>query len=226
MKRLVCVLTAVTVLITSAVSVRAWEGDVVSGAKTSRQIIALTFDDGPHVGRTPEILDILAEYGVHATFFAVGDNIKAHPEIIQREIDEGHEIGNHTYSHKFLKKASRQTVIDELSKFDDMMLEMFEYKSKLFRPPGGIYNDTLCDAAKDMGYTVVLWSIDTRDWAHTPASKICKDICDGAESGDIILMHDYISGSSPTPSVLRIIIPKLLDEGYEFVTVSELMEVK
>lgn len=225
-KALLSLLITAAIVSTAAAPVYAWEGDVISGAKTSRQIIALTFDDGPHAKRTPEILDILAEYGIHATFFAVGENIKTHPEIIQREIDEGHEIGNHTYAHTFLKKASRQDVVDELCSFDDMMLEMFEYKSKLFRPPGGLYNETLCQAAKEMGYSVVLWSVDTRDWAHTPAPKICKDICEGAKCGDIILMHDYIGGSSPTPSVLRVIIPKLLEDGYEFVTVSELLEEK
>lgn len=202
----------------------AWDGNVISGAKTSRQIIALTFDDGPDPEKTPEILDILAEYGIHATFFAVGENVKAHPELVQREIDEGHEIGNHTFTHTFLKNADSGIIDKELNGFDDMMLEMFEYKPKLLRPPGGLYNISLCDTAKNMGYTVVLWSIDTRDWAHTPVDKICKNICDSAKSGDIILMHDYICGKSPTPAALRVIIPRLIDEGFDFVTVSELME--
>lgn len=219
-------LTIAAIATLSVTCAAAWNGDVVSGAKTSRQIIALTFDDGPHADKTPEILDILADYGVHATFFAVGENVKAHPEIIQREIDEGHEIGNHTYSHKFLKKADAKTVADELCRFDDMMLELFEYKPKLFRPPGGLYNTSICDTAKSIGYTVVLWSIDTRDWAHTPTDKICSEICDNAESGDIILMHDFIGGSSPTPAALRVIIPKLLEDGYEFVTISELLAEK
>ncbi len=225
-KVVLSLLVAIALTAISTLATAAWSGDVVSSSKTSQKIIALTFDDGPHAERTPEILDILAGYGIHATFFVVGDNVKAHPDIIQREIDEGHEIGNHTCTHSFLKSANRTDVLRELCSFDDIMFELFEYKPKLFRPPGGLYNKELCEASKEAGYTVVLWSVDTRDWAHTPTSKVCKEIEDKASSGDIVLMHDYINGSSPTPAALRVIIPKLLDDGYKFVTVSELMEVK
>ena len=200
-----------------------WSGNVVSEEACSAKVVALTFDDGPHPKKTPEILEILDKYDVHATFFAVGENAEAHPEIVKAEIDAGHEIGNHTYTHVFLKNADCEKVKREICAFDDYMLEEFEYKPKLLRPPGGLYNDSVCTFAESMGYSVILWSVDTRDWAHTSAGAIADTILDNVSGGDIILCHDFIGGEAHTAQALRTVIPQLKNMGYEFVTVSELM---
>ena len=184
--------------------------------------IALTFDDGPHGLYTAEILDILAEYGVHATFFVIGENADRYPELLQREIAEGHEVGNHTQSHP-LKNLPHEQMEAEISACEKTIGEWIDQGTRLFRPPGGIISQTVMTLAESHQYRVILWSIDTRDWAHPPIEQITKTVLEQVEAGDIILMHDGIDLPSPTPAALRILIPALLAQGYRFVTVSELL---
>ena len=199
-------------------------GDSVYVSHDNSQMkIALTFDDGPHETLTPEILDILAEYGAKATFFLVGENAEAHPELVIRETVEGHEIGNHTYSHVVLKKDDTASAIEELKSTESVLYAIGEYRPKYVRPPCGVYDSTVIETVKSLGCKVVLWNIDTRDWAHTPSEDIIEMLLSTVKSGDIILCHDYITGYSPTPEVLRAVIPALMKQGYSFVTVSELI---
>ena len=184
--------------------------------------IALTFDDGPHALHTAEILDILAEYGVHATFFVIGENADRYPELLEREISEGHEVGNHTQSHP-LKNLPHEQMEAEISACEKTIGEWIDQGTHLFRPPGGIISQTVMTLAETHRYRVILWSIDTRDWAHPPIEQITKTVLEQVGAGDIILMHDGIEPPSPTPEALRILIPELLSRGYRFVTVSELL---
>lgn len=200
-----------------------WSDTVYTSHGNSQKKIAITFDDGPHGRLTPEILDILEEYSVKATFFVIGQNAQTHPDIIRRMAKEGHEIGNHTYSHVILKDCSIGTIDDELTQAEMVLYEIGEYRPALVRPPCGAYNKNVIDVANAHEYNIVLWSIDTRDWEHTPADNISEMIMNTIKSGDIILCHDFISGYSPTPDVLKTVIPKLLADGYTFVTVSELI---
>ena len=184
--------------------------------------LALTFDDGPHPTYTEKILDILAKYGVHATFFAVGENAALWPELIERELDEGHEVGNHTYTHANLSKLSYRRMCDEVIFAENVLYEENEHRTCLLRPPGGLYNKNLFKLTSRFDYTVILWSVDTRDWAHTPSADIVKKVMSTVKAGDVILFHDYVSGKSTTVDALEKIIPELQSKGYEFVTVSEL----
>lgn len=184
--------------------------------------IALTFDDGPHPIYTAEILDILAEYGIRATFFVIGENAEQYPDLLQRELTEGHEIGNHTQSHP-LRNLSREQMEQEISACETTIGELLDRRTHLFRPPGGIISQTVMALAEHHSYRVILWSIDTRDWAHCPVPDITKNVLDHISDGDIILMHDAIDKPSPTPDALRVLIPELLAQGYHFVTVSELL---
>ncbi|MBQ8401437.1 MAG: polysaccharide deacetylase family protein [Clostridia bacterium] len=185
--------------------------------------IALTFDDGPHPVYTREILDILSEYGIRATFFCIGVNAEQYPSLVQEEIAAGHEIGNHTYGHRNLRSVSGEGVREEILGMEEVLWEVTESRPHLFRPPGGQYCDEVCRAAAELEYTVILWSVDTRDWAHTPVPEIVENVMTNTEEGDIILFHDFVSGESPTPEALRRILPELIEQGYEFVTVSELV---
>ncbi len=198
-------------------------GMVYSSKKNDRMMIALTFDDGPHPRYTPEILDILHEYNICATFFAVGENAENYPEIIERCQKEGHEIANHTYSHKDLSKDTYDDICQEVKAAEDIIYENLDVRTKLLRPPGGLYGKTVIKAAAALDYTLVLWTVDTKDWAHTPSDKIAEKVLGYVKPGDIILMHDFIGKDSPTPDALRKMIPELLDRGYRFVTVSELL---
>ncbi len=201
-----------------------YDGDVVSSCyKDETKRIALTFDDGPHPRLTPEILGILEEYNAKATFFVVGQNVSYYPDLVKAEMDGGHEVGNHTFSHANLRAEAYEAVCGEIGRTERLIYENTDTRPHLLRPPEGIYSETVCHAAADCDYTIVLWSIDTRDWAHTPAAEIAEHVLGEVQSGDIILFHDFIGHDSPTPEALRLILPELRREGYEFVTVSEMM---
>ena len=199
---------------------------IVSKVETDEKVVALTFDDGPHPRTTAEILDVLREFGVRATFFNVGENAEKRPELTAREAFEGHEIGNHTFSHINVKRLSREDLKTQLLETEKAVMDAAGLKTTLFRPPEGRIGEAGEDEAWKLGYTVVLWSVDTRDWTHRSAEEIAKTVTENVKDGDVILCHDFISGESHTAEALRIFLPVLIDEGYEFVTVSELISKK
>lgn len=199
------------------------EESVYSWHKNSSNKIALTFDDGPHPCYTEEILGILDEFDVKATFFVIGKNAEKYPDILQHVIDSGHEIGNHTFSHANLRALNEKNITEELERTQEIIYETGEYGTKLIRPPEGKYSPAMTKLAEKMEYSIVLWTVDTRDWAHTPSDKIYDNVTKSIKSGDIILFHDGIVGSSPTPEALRRIIPELKNMGFSLVTVSELL---
>lgn len=191
---------------------------------TGNKKIALTFDDGPHPRYTIQILDILAEYGIKATFFEVGENVIYYPEAARRVATEGHEIGNHTYTHPHIKNLNEDQLREETKMCESAIIEITGIKPKIFRPPEGVVDSAVKTWADRNGYSVVLWSVDTRDWAGTAVAEIVKNVDNNVKPGSIILMHDYVSRRSHTIEALKQIIPLLLNKGYQFVTVSELME--
>lgn len=212
-------------------SVRATVGEegksTYSSHENEGQKIAITFDDGPHPRYTEIILDILKEHNVKATFFLIGENAEKYPELLARMLREGHEIGNHTYLHANLQKTPSDQIREQILDAEQVILELTDHRTKILRPPGGLYDQKVCDTARSLDYEVILWTIDTLDWAHTPADEIVEKVENNIKCGDIILCHDFIGGgSTPTPDALRRILPDLLSRGFEFVTVSELIHSK
>ena len=197
--------------------------EIYNSNKNNGKKIALTFDDGPHPRHTPEILDILDEYGIKATFFVIGVNVTNYPDALQETIKRGHEIGNHTYSHPHLCGADFNTLKNEIDKCESAISLLADYKPKLFRPPEGWIDNDVKTISAQYDYKVILWNIDTLDWAHTSPDKIVKNVTENVKPGDIILMHDYIGKNSPTAEALRGFIPILIERGYQFVVVSELI---
>lgn len=185
--------------------------------------IALTFDDGPHPVQTPEILDILKEYDIKSTFFVLGQYAERNPDIIKRIIAEGHEIGNHSYSHKSLKNLPDSEILDEVTKTENVLENIAGIRPKVFRTPGGYWEGHMVELIRSLGYDIVLWSVDPRDWMHTPVDEIAENVIQNTQSGDIILMHDSIPYGTNTPEALRKFIPILLDKGFNFVKVSDLL---
>lgn len=194
----------------------------ISKVPTTHKVIALTIDDGPHSRVTPEILAILKEKQVRATFFVLGVNVEHTPEILAQEVADGHEIGTHTYSHPSLSKLSPKKVIEEFDKAENAILPIAP-KPTLFRPPGGIYNSQILETARQRGYTVILWSIDPQDWNCPPKEKVIDEVLSNIKPGSIILLHDG-QYPLPTPKALGAIIDGLRERGYTFVTVSELLQ--
>ncbi|WP_253298091.1 polysaccharide deacetylase family protein [Paenibacillus sp. MSJ-34] len=201
-------------------------GDIVWDVPTDRKMIALTFDDGPDPRYTPDILDLLRKYDAKATFFVIGKRIGNYPDIVRREVKEGHELANHTYSHTYFSGSySVDKIKKEIEQAHDLIVRTTGYKPQLFRPPGGYYNDSIIEAAKKQGYLVVLWSWhqDTKDWRSPGVNQIVNKVLRNARNGDIILFHDHVEGKSNTVEALKIILPALKKRGYSFVTVSELI---
>jgi polysaccharide deacetylase family sporulation protein PdaB len=186
--------------------------------------IALTFDDGPHPKKTKEILEILKKYDVKATFFVIGVNVKNYPYVIKEIIDDGHEVGNHTYSHKKLKGVNKEKITEELKRTDEEIITQNGNKTNLIRPPCGEYDDTLIEVAIENNCKIVLWNVDTKDWAHSPKETIIDKVLSNVKGGDIILFHDYLSGKNNTVEALDELVPLLQEKGYEFVTIGELLQ--
>ena len=199
------------------------DADIYRKKENEQMKIALTFDDGPHPRYTPQILDILDEFGIKATFFVIGINAVNYPDTAMEIMRRGHEIGNHTYTHPHVSGVDSDSLKKEIEECESVIYELTDYKTKLFRPPEGMIDTDVRNVIHCLDYKVILWDVDTRDWAQTPAEKIAEKVVSNVSSGDIILMHDYVSYNSPTPEALRIFIPKLLSMGYKFVVVSELI---
>lgn len=197
---------------------------VFSKSREPTRKIALTFDDGPHPRYTERILNVLEKYDVRATFFVIGVNVQNYPEPLKKIYAAGHEVGNHTFHHDNNNDLDADNARHEMSKCEQIIFETVGVKPTLFRPPRGKCNQDVINAAQELGYSVVLWSIDTLDWKGTSSKCIASTVNNNVQGGDIVLMHDYTSMNNTTCDALEIIIPKLLSEGYQFVTVSELIK--
>ena len=179
--------------------------------------VAITFDDGPHPSYTEQLLDGLKERGVHASFFVTGEHAELHPEIIKRMQEEGHLIGNHTYSHIQLTKNNRREFKQELVKTNEIIKNITGENVQYVRPPYGSWDKTF---EKELNMFPVLWTIDPLDWCSKNVDCITEKIVKKAGENDIILMHDYYSTS--VTAALKA-IDELLEEGYTFVTVEEIL---
>ena len=185
----------------------------------NKPMVALTFDDGPNAN-TSRVLDILEKYNVKATFFVLGTNIKGYEDIILRMKELGMEIGNHMYSHKLMTRLTEEEITSEIKKVDDLVFDIINRYPSLIRPSYGTSNKRML---KIIDRPVIIWDIDTLDWKYHNSTRISNKILDKVSDGDIVLMHDIYSA---TANSLEITIPKLLDKGYQLVTVSELFYLK
>lgn len=202
-------------------------GDIVWEVPTADKLIALTFDDGPDSKQTPKILDILKQYDAKATFFVVGKRVDLYPDIVRRELAEGHELANHTFTHPYFQgKVSVERLQQEIDSTHKSIKKATGTSPHLFRPPGGYYNQTMVHVTKKLGYQVVLWSWhqDTVDWNRPGVGKIVNKVLNNARNGDIVLFHDFVEGRTQTIAALEKIMPELSKRGYKFVTVSELLK--
>ncbi|MCM1268031.1 MAG: polysaccharide deacetylase family protein [Bacteroidales bacterium] len=179
--------------------------------------IALTFDDGPDPVYTPQLLDGLKEREAKATFFLMGKQAESYPELVKRIREEGHLIGNHTYSHLQLNKNNREAFKAELVKTNELLLEITGEETAFVRPPYGSWDKEL---ETELTMLPVLWTIDPLDWCSDNVQGIVKKVTDRAEENAIILMHD----AYPSSVTAALEIVDLLEkQGYEFVTVDEII---
>ncbi len=182
--------------------------------------VALTFDDGPRAKTTGPLLDGLLERGVNATFFLVGEQIEGNEDLVQRMADEGHQIGNHTYSHVRLLTAEKNTVIEEIQKTEVILDHLLDGGEYWLRPPYGLIDEERAALVKT---PMVYWSLDPQDWKKLNADGVVEYVVNNIQPGDIVLLHDFYPTS--VDAALRI-IDQLQSQGYSFVTVEELFRIQ
>ncbi|MBH8560857.1 polysaccharide deacetylase family protein [Nostoc sp. CENA67] len=192
---------------------------------SNEKLIALTIDDGPWPNTTSQMLDILKQNDVKATFFWVGQALQANPELAKRVVTEGHAIGNHTWHHWY-RRMDEATAKSEIERTADLIYKTTGVKTSLFRPPGGFLNNGLAAYAKSQKNTVVMWSLTSADTdPHAKPQAFVNNVLKGAKPGAIVLMHDGGGDRQRTVQALPQIITGLKQQGYRFVTIPELLKI-
>ena len=189
-------------------------------AEKNKKVVALTFDDGPDGNTTPQALDILAKYKIKATFFVQGKNIAGNEAILKRMQSEGHEVGNHSWNHPILTKLSLEDAKKQLTDTEDAITKVLGKSSKLMRPPYGAISD---DIRNSLDFRFIMWDVDSLDWKSKNEAAILTEIQHQTSDGAIILMHDI---HQPSVNSLPKVIEYLQEQGYSFVTVSELLNTR
>lgn len=196
------------------------EAGINSDSVQESKKVAITFDDGPSTVYTEILLDGLKERGVKATFFLTGREIQYSEDVVKRMSEEGHIIGNHTYSHVDLKRTDYNTAKQEIEKTNECIKKVTGKAPRYIRPPYGDWDDRLL-IETDM--SIVLWSVDPEDWKDQNASIVAKRVIENTKPGDIILLHDIFKTSV---EAALIIVDELQEKGYEFVTIDKLDSAK
>ena len=189
-------------------------------AEKNKKVVALTFDDGPDGNTTPQALDILAKYKIKATFFVQGKNIAGNEAILKRMQAEGHEVGNHSWNHPVLTQLSLEDAKKQITDTEDAIKNVLGKSSKLMRPPYGAISD---DIRNSLDLSFILWDVDSLDWKSKNEASIFTEIQHQTSDGAIILLHDI---HQPSVNSLPKVIEYLQEQGYSFVTVSELLNTR
>lgn len=193
----------------------------ITAVRTPSQVVAMTFDDGPHPTQTPRVLDMLRDRGLRATFYLIGNRVAQHPAIARRIAEEGHEIGNHSWSHPFLDRMDQHSVIREIDQTTNAIYQVTGRPPVTFRPPYGAFTRnqrTWLHSVRTL--PTILWSVDPQDWRRPGASVVANRILSNARQGGIILSHDI---HRPTIDAMPQTLDGLTARGFTFVTVSQMI---
>jgi peptidoglycan-N-acetylglucosamine deacetylase len=204
-----------------------FQGVVLNAAKLppEKKVIALTFDDGPWPNSTAQVLDILKKNNIKSTFFVVGQNVKNYPDLTKQIVNDGHVIANHTWHHWY-HHMNPQVAAYEVANTTDIIYKTTGVKTSLFRPPGGNMRNGVAAYAKSNKYAVIMWSSDSMDYSRPGVPRLINNIFREAKPGGIVLMHDGGGDRTHTVKALPEIISRFRKQGYEFVTVPELLEMQ
>ena len=213
-------------------------GHTFTNGPDNERVVALTYDDGPNPPYTSRILDVLEHEHVHATFFLVGRAVKAHPEVVRRELRDGDAIGNHTWEHHHLIVMTRSQIRKSLQRTDAAIFAATGRHTHLMRPPFGARDWIVMQVAHKLGYVVVMWSVPlARDWEYPPPSVIAQRVLPHVSDGSVIVLHDGNRGRLCGPKAFpahvcdrtsdiqatRLIVERLKAQGYRFVTIPQLI---
>ena len=190
---------------------------------TKQKVVALTFDDGPHPRYTKEILKVLKEHQIPATFFMLGEHVEKYPEAFKAVLKNKHEIGNHTWSHPILPFKGPVYIKQEIGNTNASIKKAGYKKPTLFRAPRGMQSIFLNKILKQFNMQQILWDVHPWDWTKIGPKQIIQLVMQQTKPGSIILLHDGIPGRAKTIEAIKEIIPGLKKDGYKFVTISELL---
>jgi len=206
-----------------------WYGRTFTGLPRGTKQLALTYDDGPNDPHTLRLLEVLAKHNVHATFFLIGRYVQQRPDIVREIVKAGHVVGNHTFTHPLLISKSETEIRQELTQCRDALQHAIGEPSNLFRPPFGGRRPAVLRIARELGLEPVMWNVTGYDWNAPPAEKIERKIAKQMRGGDVILLHDgghKQLGADRSQTVIATdhLIVRYKTEGYEFVTIPQMME--
>ena len=195
----------------------------ITSIRTSDPRVALTFDDGPHPSLTPQLLDILADRNVKATFYVVGRAVAHSPQIVRRMVEEGHEVGNHSWSHPVLSSWSQVGILQEIDRTNQAVFDAAGVIPRTFRPPYGAFElHQRLSLINDRDMPTVLWSVDPEDWRLPGQQYITNFILSNSTAGSIILTHDI---HAPTVKSFPAILDGLIMHGYGFQKISTIAQI-
>lgn len=201
-----------------------YPGQVFLNGPPDQQAVCLTFDDGPDGVFTPKVLDILKQYGVHGSFFCVGNNVLKFPEVVRRADQEGNLVLNHSWDHGDLSRLADAGIGNEIGLAGNEIAKVIGKRPEIVRPPYGAINDRVIRNLSWGNYKIVIWSIDTLDWSQKERENIARNVLDNVRPGDIILMHCN-DDRQATVDALPEIITGLQARGYRFLTLSQMLGV-
>ena len=203
-------------------------GSVVYSVPVAERVVALTFDDGPRPPFTDAILDVLRDQGIVATFFLVGQNAQRHPELARRIVREGHAVGNHGWAHRALDELSNAAAHDEIARGARAIRQATGVQPRILRPPFGALDRRIRGRegiAADHGQTLVMWSVETRDWATRSPLEVAVGTLRQVQPGAVVLLHDGGGNREHVVTATRWMVGHLARQGYRFVTVPQLLEL-
>jgi|HubBroStandDraft_6_1064221.scaffolds.fasta_scaffold734711_1 peptidoglycan/xylan/chitin deacetylase (PgdA/CDA1 family) len=206
-----------------------WYGKTFTGLAPASRQLALTYDDGPNDPYTLRLLEVLAKHNIHATFFLIGRYIRQQPQIAREIIQAGHIVGNHTFTHPLLIFKSEAEIRQELIQCRDALQDAIGKPSNLFRPPFGGRRPATFRVARELGLEPVMWNVTGYDWNAPPSAAIERKVAKQIRGGNVILLHDgghKQIGADRSQTVIATdhLIARYKSEGYEFVTIPQMME--
>jgi peptidoglycan-N-acetylglucosamine deacetylase len=203
------------------------ELSIIQEVNTKHKAVAITFDDGPNPEYTPQILDIFREHNAKATFYVIGEHVTKYPEIAQAAYREGHELGNHTFTHPALTKLNPEERKKELEATERCIQEVTGEKAVTFRPPYLDFNEEVAELVERMGYpTIGAVNMGAQDWDQPGVDHILRETRSQVRPGSILIFHDGYGNRSQTVSAVRTLVPELVEQGYRLVTVRELLALE
>ncbi len=200
-------------------------GEAIRHVKTSEKVVALSFDDGPSVPYTEEILSVLRKHNVKATFYVIGQNAKEYPNLIKKIMAEGHDLGNHTMYHHPMKKQTVQNMVQEIQSVDTVLRNLGYQGEITFRAPYGVTSPNLKEALKELNKRMVLFEFLAQDWTKISSQQIYDNVMVQLKPGLIITLHDGGKSRQHTVEATEMLIENIQKKGYRFAPMSELLKL-